>query len=332
MRSIVVVGFIALVAFAASESAAETVATVGKTTITRAQLDAHLKAQLAELENQRYTALREGLDQLVGEELLTQEAKARGVSVEDLVKTEILDKAATPSDADVQKIYDENKDKLGNAPFDTIKPRLVDYLRQQSATQRRDVFLTELKAKYPTKVELRPPKIEVGTGGRPVLGPDKAPVTIIEFSDYECPFCKRAEESVQQVLKVYKDQVRFVYRDYPLPFHANARPAAEAANCAAAQGKFWEYHPKLMASKDLTPEYFKTLATEVGLDRTKFDACLAKNPYKEAIDKDLADGMAVGINGTPAFFINGRLLDGAQPFEKFKEVIDEEIAWAKQGG
>ena len=151
-------------------------------------------------------------------------------------------------------------------------------------------------------------------------------MTIVEFSDYECPFCKRAEPAVDKVMEVYGDKVRLFYRDYPLAFHANAKPAAEAAHCANLQGKFWPYHQKLMASEDLSSEKLKSIADEVGLEREKFDACLAKNDFAAAIEQDVKDGDAVGVNGTPAFFINGRMLDGARPFEQFKEIIDEELA------
>ena len=131
---------------------------------------------------------------------------------------------------------------------------------------------------------------------------------------------------MQQVLKTYGDKVRFVYRHYPLEFHANARPAAEAAACAAGQGKFWEYHDKVFASADLSETKLKAIAGEIGLDQGKFDECLAKKEFKAQVDEDMAAASAVGVTGTPAFFINGRMLSGAQPFEKFKEIIDEELA------
>jgi len=305
------------------------VATVGGQPITRAQLEAHVKPKLVEIDNQRYEALQEGLDELIADQLFAQEAKARGITPEALLQKEITEKVPPPSDADVQKVYDDNKAEIGNTPLETIKPRIVEYLLQQGAMNRRTALVTELKGKYKTTVALQPPVIDVGTGGRPERGGKNATVTIIEFSDYECPFCKRAEASVEQVLTKYGDKVRFVYRDFPLPMHANARPAAEAAHCAQAQGKFWEYHAKLFASSDLSADKLKALATEVGLDRTKFDECVAKQEFKAAVDKDAADGADAGVNGTPAFFINGRMLSGAQPLEKFQEVIDEELARSK---
>jgi protein-disulfide isomerase len=317
-----------VLALVSSPAAAEVLAKVGAQTIDRAALEKEVAGKLMEVERQRYEALKEGLDGLVAESLMTQEAKARGVSLEQFVKTEIEDKASKPTDEEVQQFYEQVKDQIQGAPLDKVRDRLVEYLSEQKLQTRRAEVLDELKKKYPTTTYLRPPVVEVSTGGREARGSKSAPVTIVEFSDYECPFCKRAEASVQQVVKAYGDKVQLYYRDYPLPFHQRAEPAAVAARCAEAQGKFWPYHDKLMASTKLDDESLKSLAVEAGVDAAKFDECVAKNPYKDAIAKDVADGEKAGVNGTPAFFINGRLIDGAQPFEKFKEVIDEELAWA----
>jgi protein-disulfide isomerase len=304
-------------------------AKVGDKTITQAEVETHIAARQVELDQERYEAPKQGLDELVAEELFTQEAKSRNLTPEALEEQEIVAKIPEPSDADVQKVYDENKDRLQGQTLEEIKPRIVAYLKGQQAAQRRDAYITELKAKHTTAILLRPPVVEVATAGRPEKGGKNAPVTIIEFSDYECPFCKRAETVVDQVMATYGDKVKVVFRDYPLPFHANARPAAEAANCAASMGKFWEYHAKLFANQTaLTPDKLQSYATEIGLDGPKFAECMQQKPFAAAIDKDLEDGAKIGVSGTPAFFINGRMLSGAQPFDKFKELIDEELAAA----
>ena len=307
-------------------AAAEPVATVAGTPISREDLEKHVKPKLVEIENQRYEALSEGLDEMISEQLLEKEAKARNVTTEQLVATEVIAKVPQPTDAEIQKVYDENKAQLQGQTLEQVKPRIVEFLKQQKGAERQEAFITELKGKYKTTVALKPPKVDVATAGRPARGPEAAPVTIIEFSDYECPFCKRAEPTVKKVLDTYGDKVRLVYRNYPLEFHATARPAAEASACAAAQGKFWEYHDKLFASSDLTDAKLKSLAGELGLDQAKFDECFDKKQFKADIDKDMADASSVGVSGTPAFFINGRMISGAQPFEKFKEIIDDELA------
>jgi len=317
---------VALAAAGVARAAEDVAATVGTTAISRAELEKHVKARLIEIENERFEALKEGLDDLVAEELFKQEAATRKISPEQLEAQEVTAKSGEPSDAEIQQVYDANKAQLQGQTLEAVKPRIVEFLKEQKGAARKAQFIDELKGKYKTVVNLKAPVIEVGTGGRPEKGPKNAPITMIVFSDYECPFCRRAETTVEQVLKAYDGKIRYVFRDYPLPFHAKARPAAVAANCAHAQGKYWEFNQKLFTG-DLTPEAYKKMATELGLDAKKFDECVTKNDQK-SIDQDLADGSAVGVNGTPAFFINGRMLSGAQPFEAFKTIIDEEIARA----
>ena len=303
------------------------VATVGDRTITSAELEEHVKPKLVEIETQRYDTLREGLDEMIAEELVKQEASARGMDPQALEKQEVAAKVGEPSDAEIQKVYDDNKEQLGSQTLEQIKPRIVQYLKQQKAEEAQQQFIESLKQKHKTTVALRPPVVEVATAGRPERGGSGAAVTIIEFSDYQCPFCGRAEGVVEQVMEHYGDKVRLVYRDFPLPMHPQARPASEAAACANAQGKFWEYHKKLFANQTaLGEDKLKDYAKDVGLDAAKFEQCLKDKPYKTAIDKDVADGEKVGVTGTPAFFINGRMLSGAQPFDKFKEVIDDELS------
>src|SRR5436309_877262 len=266
------------------------VATVGEHAITRAQLEEHVRAKLIELENQRYELLREGLDEMIADELVKQEASARKTTPADTGKQEVAGKVAEPSDEEIQKVYDANKAQLGSQTLEQIKPRIVEYLTQQGIQRRRQAFVEELKKAHKTTVELRPPVIEVATAGRPERGGGtKAPVTIIEFSDYQCPFCGRAESTVDEVMKHYGNKVRLVYRDFPLPMHPQARPASEAASCANAQGKFWEYHATLFANQTaLGEDQLKEYAKNVGLDAIRPPA-LASAGGKVAGDR-VADG------------------------------------------
>jgi protein-disulfide isomerase len=315
-----------VVGLSAAAAVAEPLATVGKKTITREEVETAAKTELAEIETARYEAVKGKLDELVAYALFEQEATARGVTVEKLTEVEIVEKVPKPSDAEIQKVYDENKDQLQGAALDTVRPQIVEYLSRKGMGERQNAFIAELKKKYPTKIALKAPIVEVAIADAPVKGPANAPITIIEFSDYECPFCKKVEPTLQQVLKTYGDKIRFAYRNYPLPFHQAARPAAIAALCANDQGKFWPYHDKLVAASDLSAANLQQLASDAGLDRKKFDECVKAEKFNAVIDADLKAGQEAGVNGTPAFFINGRMLDGAQPFEKFKEIIDEELA------
>ena len=325
MRFILVM-ILALAAAGMARGAEEVAATVGTTAITRTELEKSIKPKLIEIETERYEAMKDGLDELVAAELFKQEAAARKISPEQLEAQEITAKVVPATDPEIQQVYDANKQQLQGQTLDAVKPRIVEFLKEQKAAARKSQFIDELKGKYKTVVNLKAPVVEVGTGGRPEKGPKDAPITLIVFSDYECPYCRRAEPTVEQVLKTYEGKIRYVFRDYPLPFHSKARPAAVAANCAIPQGKYWEFNQKLFTA-DITPDGIKKIAGELGVDQKKFDECVAKNDQK-SIDKDVEEGAAVGVNGTPAFFINGRMLSGAQPFEAFKDIIDQELAQA----
>lgn len=318
-----------LVTLFAATAHAETAATVGDRKISIAEVEAQVKPQLLELDRQRYELLSGKLDEMIQLDLFEREAKARGVSAEELFKTEVEAKVTPPTDEEIQEVYDQYQSQI-NGTFDQVKGQLGDYIRAQRAGEIQGKLLEGLREKFPVQVSLMPPLVEVGTGDRPIKGKADAPITIISFSDYECPFCIRAEETIAEVLSAYGDKVRFVHRDFPLSFHANAHGAAQAAHCAQEQGKFWEMHAKLFGAPDLSATGLKAIAKEVGADSEKFDACLDSGKFKDAVDKDMADGAAAGVEGTPAFFINGRMLSGALPFAEFKKVIDAELARLKQ--
>ena len=164
-------------------------------------------------------------------------------------------------------------------------------------------------------------------GSAPSRGNPKAPVTIVEFSDFQCPYCVRARPAVARVREVYGDKVRFAFRHFPLDFHQQAEKAGEAAACAGEQGKFWEMHDLLWAnSAKLQVPDLKAHAATLGLDAAAFGPCLDSGRYAHLVEGDLAAGQGYGVSGTPAFFVNGRPLVGARPFEAFAQVIDDELA------
>lgn len=315
-----------LSALAADLGTSEVVATIGTVTITRGDLEKSVKAQLIEKDNERYEILEEGLNNMVSEKLLDMDAKARGKTVEEYQKELMSAPVADPTDAEVQKVYDENKGQLGGKTLDEVKGRIVEYLKNQARAQKAQALLAELKTKYSPVLKLSPPVIEVTDGGRESRGGDNdAPVTIIAFSDYECPYCKKSEVVVAEVMTTYGTKVRYVHRDYPLPFHKFAAPAAMTARCAGQQGKFWEAHDALYKA-ELSDESIAKVVSDLGLDKAKMDACMADPKTKAMIDADQSAGGEVGVSGTPAYFINGRMISGAQPLEKFKDIIDSELA------
>ena len=312
------------------------VARVGGEPITEGELETKIKGRLGRLEAEhaeRVHGLKsQSLDEMVEERLISKKAKAEGLTSEKLVDREVNSKIPEPQQAEMQALYDQAK-ASGRPlpPFEQVKGDITKHLKQQKSEGARKAFMDKLRADNKVETLLPPllmPQVEVAAVG-PSKGEDKAPVTIVEFSDYECPYCSRAEESVNKVMEAYKGKVRVVFRDFPLPFHQKAPKAHEAALCAGDQNKYWDMHAKLFANqKALDLPQLKGYAKEIGVDTGKFDKCLDSGEKSKVVEESKKAGEEAGVSGTPAFFINGRPLSGAQPFEKFKEIIDHELATA----
>jgi len=196
--------------------------------------------------------------------------------------------------------------------------------------ERQAEFLSGLRAKADVRILMEPPRLRLAVGDDPTRGPADAPVTIVEFSDFQCPYCSRATATLKKLETAYPGKIRLVYRDFPLvQIHPNAARAAEAAACANEQGKFWPMHDVMFEHQDKLGEAdLKQSAASLGLDAAKFDQCLESGRYTGQWKKDTAEGEQYGVSSTPAFFINGRLVVGAQPFESFARIVDEELARA----
>ncbi len=310
-----------------ADDAPAVLATVDGRNITEADIAKNIAAQMTQINNQIYATKKRAVDALIADQLLDQEAKKRGVSREELLKQEVKDKVTPVTDAEVEKVYNDNKDKVGGRTLAELKAPITQQLQNSREQQRQQEFIRELRKTAAIKMELKPPMVDVATDGAPVRGNANAPVTIVEFSDFQCPFCARAEGEIVKVRDTYKDQVKIVYKDYPLPIHPNAPKAAEASRCAREQDKYWEYHDVLFANHNaLEVPNLKKFAADLKLDTAKFDTCLDSGKYADEIAKDMAEGSRVGVSGTPAFFINGRLISGAQPFSAFQEAIDDALA------
>lgn len=301
----------------------------GKQTITLAELDSRLKEQLSKLEQQKYEIRRRGLDNLIVEKLVQAEARRQGETDEGYLKKEIEDKINPPTEAQIQEVFEQNRDKLpAGTTLEKIRPQIEEYLTNEKKQSIAVKLFTDLKKKGNVTLSLPMPEVErkevAATG--PARGPENAPVTIVEFTDFQCPFCARALPTIEQIHEEYGDKVRIVFRNFPLEFHANAQKAAEAAQCARDQGKFWEMHNVLFAhQKALSPEDLHSYAKELGLDTEKFNQCLDSGEKAGMVKADAAEGSSLGVTGTPAFFINGIGVTGAQPFDEFKAIIDAEL-------
>ncbi len=315
----------------------DVVATVGSTPITLGEVDEKALQQpvnnfgSVKLAVALYQARRAALDELVANRLMDEAAKAQGIDRPALVEKEITSKIRPVTEDDIGFWYQTNQARVQGASLEQVRQPIRQFLTQERMQGIREQYIGTLKSKTMVRVMLDPPRQTVPTEGSPAKGPATAPIEIVEFSDFQCPYCLRVTPTVNQVLKAYGDQIHFVYRHYPLPNHPNARPAAEAAVCAADQGKFWPYHDRLFEDPSkLGPSELKRDAADLGLDTAKFDACVDSHKFKTTVDADLQTGLEAGVDGTPAFFINGRMISGAQPFDVFKRIIDEELELKKR--
>jgi len=274
-----------------------------------------------EYEKNSHDLLESSLQTVIQDRLVESEAKARGIS-KDQVLAEI--KAAPVTDADVDAFYDQNKAQIPR-PKEQVAAQIKSYLEQQGQQKARSAYFDNLQKKFKVDIKMEPVRIEVAATG-PATGPATAPVTIVEFSDFQCPFCSRLTPTLEQVKKKYGDKVRIVFRQFPLPMHQNAQKAAEAALCANDQGKFWQLHAAMFSDQaSLGVDQLKAKAAQLGLKADDFNKCLDSGAKVAVIEADKKAGSEAGVNGTPAMFINGRFLNGAVPLENVTSVIDDEL-------
>jgi len=307
-----------------AEAPGSVVATLEGKPITRAELDERAARQL-------YDVRKQMLEEMLTEQVLDKEAKAQGISREALLEKEVNSKVAEPTQAEIDQVWEANKARMPGRTKEESVPSIITFLKGQKAPRIQQSFLQGLRAKYKTEILLEAPRVAVSVDDDPAKGPADAPITIVEFSDFQCPYCSRAEAVVKQILENYKDKVRFVYRDFPLPMHPNATKASEAAQCAKEQGKYWEYHDALYADQSKLAEAdLQATAERLGLKTEAFKTCLESGKYEAEVSKDVADGQKAGVGSTPSFFINGIPVVGAREYSTFAEIIDRELAGPKK--
>lgn len=312
------------------------VAEVGGRKITLKEVDERWQemdpAERARVTQTIYQHRRNVLEQMLGDMLIEEAAKAANMSVPQYLDQEAGKRVQPVTDAEVQQFYEANKERAQGRTLEQLRQPIQDFLAGQRRQQARALLVEELKAKGGgVKVLLDPPRVNVAVDpGDPVKGPANAPITIVEYSDYQCPFCARINPTLDQVRKVYGDKVKIVFKDFPLPNHPEAPKAAEAAHCAGEQGKYWELHDRMFANQQaLQVPMIKQYATDVGLDMNAFNQCLDSGKHAARVAENLRSGEALGVGSTPTLYVNGRPVVGAQPFDYFKAVIDEELARLK---
>ena len=312
------------------KKAAQPAATIGSTAVTVEDLDRAVGPRLNRILTDQYNVRRNTLDELIATRLLDAEAARRKITVDELLKIEVEDKIVQPDPAEIEPVYEGVADRYQGMSKDQVLAQIATSMRHSRTLARKAEFVKELRAAAGVKIHLQPPRVDVKAQGPSRGGSADAPITIVEFSDYECPFCGRAVDTLKKVESKYGDKVRIVFRDYPLPSHRTAKRAAEAAYCAGAQEKFWEMHDALFSKGGPIGEPdLQRFAGQIGLDQPKFDTCMTSGKFKDAWKPSQEEGLRVGVQSTPTFFINGRLLLGAASYEQFVRIIDEELTHAQ---
>lgn len=311
-------------------------ATVAGQAVSQAEVDARIVKKLIE---RQPNLVDTALEELIDEKLVALEAAAQKTTAEQLLAREVTAKAAAPTDAEVESFYEQQKARIPpNVSKEQVIPQIRSYLLQQKADEAKRTFYASLRTKYAVNNMLQAersameaeqakavrPRLE--SGNVPAKGPAGAAVTIVEFSDFQCPFCARVTPTVDQALSRYGDKVRVLFRQFPLDIHPMAPKAAEASLCAHEQGKFWEMHDAMFANqKDLAVDALKAKAAALHLDTAAFNSCLDSGKTAAAVKADFDLGVSIGVNATPAIYVNGRALSGAVGFDVLGRVIDEEL-------
>ncbi len=330
------------VAPAQNESAAsmaqEVLATWNGGEILREQVESDVAEQLrkldAEYRMQRYELVHKALVNRLDRALMGQAAKDRGLAGRsELIRQEVNDRLSEPTADDVEAAWLAHKAKYPRADRETAEPRLREELRESQRQALRDSLLAELRADYTADIQQRypeMPRVQVSVSDDdPTMGPEDAPVTIVEFGEFECFYCFKARDDIDALFEAFPGQVRLVFKDFPLTGHKRARIGARAAHCAGQQGRYWDMFNLLLENHSrLGRDALVDFSTELGLDLGTWEACLEDRSLDQGIDDDLALGRRLGVAGTPTFFINGIMVQGDQDFDVLHGLVSKEIQLA----
>ena len=299
------------------------------------QLPAALREQLERMSEQVFAVRRRALQMVLDQKLVEAEAKKKGVSVEELIRSDVDAKVAEPSDDQVYDYYEKHKAQIGK-PYAAVSDKLRQTIKAEEIQKARLDYVWGLMQKAirdgQIVVLLRPPRLELAPDPARLAGDPKAPVTIIEFGDFSSPATRKAEATIKKVMAKFPGKVKLAYRDFPsVPIYPQAELAAEASRCAGEQGKFWPYHDLLISDPARqTHEDLLDDARRLKLDDKQFDSCLSSNRYESSVNQDLELGIHAGVVLAPTFFINGMFVEGSEPPEVLEKLIGQELATAEE--
>jgi protein-disulfide isomerase len=304
------------------------VAQVGDRKITLGELEKKEPAKILDAGYKYYMVQREVVQNTIDEELLEQQAKKENLTVDQLLNKHVRKEIKDPSD-EALRVYYEGVDT--DQPYEAIKDKIRDHIRSIRERKLAEKYIKSLRGENNVAMAIAPPKVDVALGNAPLQGPRDAAVKVVEFADYECPYCRKVEPTLEKLHKQFADRVAFAFKDYPLPMHTHAEKAAEAARCATAQGKFWDFHDKLFSADSLEVAQLKAYARGMNLDGAKFDKCLDSGGQAAGIEKDKTQGSKLGLTGTPSFFVNGHFVSGNVSYDVLEDLVRQQLTESSAG-
>ena len=327
MQYVKAIVFSALAVFlccnALAQQSARPLALVNGEPLTSEELNQREGNHLLQARYQYYQAQRKALDELIDQHVLEQEANRQGISVDELIKHEVDDKLKDPTEDQLQ-VYYEGMD--AKEPYEKMREKILEHIRDSRRSKLRAAYLEDLRLKANIIVQLAPPTASVQASNEAGSeGKSDAPVQLVEFADYQCPYCQKVNADVNKLVVDYAGKVSVIYKDFPLPMHPFAEKAAEAARCAGEQGNFWEYHNMLFKDKKLELLDLKQQAKALRLNEDKFDQCLDSGRQAASVEKDRQEGVNLGLSGTPSFFLNGHFFSGAVDYTTLRQMVDQQL-------
>ncbi len=299
------------------------VAEIAGRKVTASELEEKEAAKLLQAQYKYYVAERDALEQYIDDQLLEMQAKKESVSLDELFKRHISINVQEPTEDQLRFYYEGVQT---DESYEEARSNIINTVHQLRMKKARDAYIAELRGEYGVVVELSQPSAHVEVANAPRLGSEKAPVQIVEFADYECPYCQKVSGDLNRIREQFGDQVSVVYKDFPLPMHPLAARAAEAARCAGEQGEFWQFHDALFQNKKLQIPDLKQEARDLKLDGARFDQCLDSGEQIATVKKDAQEGQRLGLLGTPSFFVNGHFMSGAIGYIKLREAVLQELS------
>ncbi|MGA7317414.1 MAG: DsbA family protein [Silvibacterium sp.] len=306
----------------AQPEASQVVARVSGTDLTLVDLEQKEGGKLLQAEYQYYLNERKALEDLIDTRLLADEARKRNISLDQLLDTEVYKGVKDPTE-DQLEVYYEGLDT--QQPYQAVREDVLQHIRELRRTKARAAFVENLRKEAKINILLMPPSADVEIAKAYSSGSLNAPVVLVEFADYECPYCQKVNPQIQQLKKEYGDNLTVIYKDFPLPMHHGSEKAAEASRCAGEQGKFWEYHDVLFYSRLIDVDALKEHARVLKLDGDRFDTCLDSGKQAAAVKQDLDEAKSLGLTGTPSFFVNGHFFSGVVDYAALKDIVNQQL-------